>query len=227
MRSLRAGLVAVAACLAVPALAQADDTICLSDPACPPGGIQAISLEDAQTKAEAGTDHDVVRIGPGTFATANTFSASDPVTLVGAGLGATTIDYSGAGNAVYLNNGQSSVSRLTARITDTNADGIYLGFGADAFDPGSSRLCSTASRTAASCSPKRGASSSACASSSPPTSPTPRRSTPSRADASKIRTSREASGSARPMTCSRSGAPPSARRRRYARSEATSRHRTC
>ena len=35
MRSLRAGLVAVAACLAVPALAQADDTICLSDPALP------------------------------------------------------------------------------------------------------------------------------------------------------------------------------------------------
>ena len=134
MRSLRAGLVAVAACLAVPALAEADDTICLSDPACPPGGIQAISLEDAQTKAEAGTDHDVVRIGPGTFATANTFSAGDPVTLVGAGLGATTIDYTGTGNAVYLNNGQSSVSRLTARITDTNADGIYLGFGADAFD---------------------------------------------------------------------------------------------
>lgn len=136
MRSLRVGLVVTAACLAVPAIAQADDTICLSDPTCPLGGIQAISLDDVKTKADAGTDHDVIRIGPGTYATAAAFTLSDPATVIGAGMGATIIDYSGTGDAAFIGaSTQASISRLTLRMSNTDADyGVRLSDGADAFE---------------------------------------------------------------------------------------------
>ena len=137
MRRAWTALIALTAVLALPAAAHADGTICLADPACPPGALLATSLADLETKAQAGTDHDVLRIGPGTFSTPDTLSLTDPSTLSGAGLGATVIDYSGAGTGLSFGGAtDSSISRLSMRISHPDADAIRLADGADAFEVG-------------------------------------------------------------------------------------------
>ncbi len=134
----RALFAATLVLLAPPAAARADDVICLRDPSCPGGAQQANTVAEAEALAELGTDYDVVRIGPGSFAMPDTFTAVEPITIIGAGRGRTVLNYTGLGDGMSLSGSlQTSVRAFTVRLASSGGqDAFRLADGADAFDVG-------------------------------------------------------------------------------------------
>src|SRR5919204_2357901 len=103
------GLVAVA----IFAPAAKADTYCV--PSCA-GGTPEPTVQAALTAAETHSGGDLVQIGAGTFNSASGFhyNSTDPVTIVGAGTGATTLSDSGAPNGTdTLNIAGSTVSTVS------------------------------------------------------------------------------------------------------------------
>lgn len=107
-------------------------TYCVADPACPAGGIVKPSLDEAIAAANKDAALDTVRIGPGEFSP-SAFVASNPVDLVGAGSGATTVKTPPGlvGTFIRLTSA-SKVSDLAIEMTATNQEALRLAEGSDA-----------------------------------------------------------------------------------------------
>src|SRR5437763_3097390 len=119
-RSLTIGLAACALAGAAPAAASAA-TYCVHQPAdpCAPGATdEGADLQAALDLAEANSNADTIQIGPGTFApTINqgfTYLSSNPVDIVGAGRGQTTItDRGHATQTLTLGNNTTGPRTIT------------------------------------------------------------------------------------------------------------------
>jgi hypothetical protein len=123
MNRIRKFVLGVAAVLALcafaPSLALATD-YCVGDPACVSGGgVDKLTVESALAAAEADTALDRVLIGAGTFtAPKGGYSALDnPVQVIGAGAGATTLTApKDTDNVLILGDSGSSVADLNVLI---------------------------------------------------------------------------------------------------------------
>jgi hypothetical protein len=108
-------------------------TYCVADPGCPAGGVAESTLEQAVTAADQDAVPDTVRIGPGTFSAPWVY-ASEPVTIVGAGIGATTLEAPPEpgifGDVISLTAG-CKISDLTVRLRASRQHGVRLSEGAD------------------------------------------------------------------------------------------------
>jgi hypothetical protein len=120
------------ACALLVLASSADAAVfCVDDPACPAGGVAKDSPAAAMTAANADAIEDTVRIGPGSYDIAG-IGGSNPVHIVGAGMGATKLVYTDDSIGIFLGNPASSVSDLTLRATLADTEGIRLKNGADA-----------------------------------------------------------------------------------------------
>jgi hypothetical protein len=106
-------------CAFAPSLALATD-YCVGHPACVSGGgVDKPSVESALTAAEADTALDRVLIGPGTFTAPNGGydAPANPVQVIGAAAGATTLTApKNTADVLFLGDGGSSVSDLKVLI---------------------------------------------------------------------------------------------------------------
>ena len=139
MTILRIAPARVAACLAAACVvlvfaSSADAAVfCVKDAACPAGGIDKGTIEDAFTAANADALEDIIRLGAGNYDVLG-LGSSKPVDIVGAGINKTIITDTNNGTVVSLNNAESSVTGLTLLPTQPNSEGIRLKSGADATD---------------------------------------------------------------------------------------------
>ena len=116
----RLALAAATVALLAPAASAQANTYCVSDPGCVSGGGTAEpDVQTALDTAAGNSGPDTVQLGPVTFtapsASGFSYTASDPVNVVGAGAGATTIQDAAADSAVGLTvtgSPSSTVSQL-------------------------------------------------------------------------------------------------------------------
>jgi hypothetical protein len=117
-------------CAFAPSLALAAD-YCVGDPACvSAGGVDKPNVESALAAAEADTALDRVLIGPGTFiAPDGGYGApANPVQVIGAGVGATTLTApANTDNVLFLGDGGSAVSDLKLLIPNNTDNVTKLG----------------------------------------------------------------------------------------------------
>lgn len=114
--------------LAAVALGRAADapgaTFCVQDPSCPAAS-QLASLDEAALATGTSPGLDTVVVGPGVRAGA-VFEAGNPVALVGAGRGVTTLTATGGANAaLVVADRQSTVRALGVQVPDV-ASGVGL-----------------------------------------------------------------------------------------------------
>ena len=118
-RLLLGALVTVLAACAHPSAAPAA-TYCVSDPACPVGGVPAGSLQAAFNAADGNGQADRVQLGAGTFNAGNstfTYESTEALDLVGKG-GDKTVLTRNAGNGVTVLTLNQATGSDTASVSD-------------------------------------------------------------------------------------------------------------
>jgi hypothetical protein len=126
-------LLGTLAAVAVPASAADATVYCVHYPDCPAAGVAKDTLQDAVVAADSDGAHDTVRVGPGVFASPDSYPVQ-PVDILGSGIGATEVDnnHGQLTSGIYLKNAGSRVADLNVRLTANRQTGINLDPGASA-----------------------------------------------------------------------------------------------